>query len=85
MNRTQLLMLRLVGATLVVAPVGCGWLNARCRLGAHKGRPYTIALVQMRNVIQLIKREDVTEGWESGGEAFWIGVAQFCEAIQQGG
>ena len=41
MNRTQLLMLRIVGATLVVALLGPRWLNARCRLGAHKGRPYT--------------------------------------------
>ena len=34
------LMLRIVGATLVVALVGFRWLNTRCRLGAHKGRPY---------------------------------------------
>ena len=34
------LTLRLVGATLVVALVGFRWLNAWCRLGAHKGRPY---------------------------------------------
>ena len=33
-------MLRIVGATLVVALVGSHGLNARCRLGAHKGRPY---------------------------------------------
>ena len=33
-------MLRLVGATLVVARVGTRWLNAPCCLGAHKGRPY---------------------------------------------
>ena len=34
-------MLRIVGATLVVAPVGFHWLNTRCHMGAHKGRPYT--------------------------------------------
>ena len=34
-------MLRIVGATLVVALVGSYSLNALCRLGAHKGRPYT--------------------------------------------
>ena len=43
-------MLRIVGATLVVALVGFRWLNARCRLGAHKGRPYIIASAQMRNI-----------------------------------
>ena len=43
-------MLRLVGATLVVALVGFRWLNARCRLGAHKGRPYTDRSAPMRNV-----------------------------------
>ena len=32
-------MLRIVGATLVVALVGSRWLTRR-RLGAHKGRPY---------------------------------------------
>ena len=35
------LTLRIVGATLVVALFGFRRLNARCRLGAHKGRPYT--------------------------------------------
>ena len=39
-------MFRIVGATLVVAR----WLNARCRLGAHKGRPYIIASAQIRNI-----------------------------------
>ena len=34
-------MLRIVGATLVVALLGSHWLKARCRLGVHKGRPYT--------------------------------------------
>ena len=34
-------MLRIVGATLVVALVGSYWLNAPGRLGAHRGRPYT--------------------------------------------
>ena len=24
---------------------------------------------------------EIAEGWKSGGEAFWIGVAQFGEAI----
>ena len=33
-------MLRIVGAILVIALVGSHWLNTRCRLGAHKGRPY---------------------------------------------
>ena len=35
-----LLMLRIVGATLVIALVGSRWQNARCRMGVHKGRPY---------------------------------------------
>ena len=30
------LMLRLVGATLVVALVESRWLNTRCRMGAHE-------------------------------------------------
>ena len=34
------LMLRLVGAPLVVALVGFRWLHTRCRMGAHKGRSY---------------------------------------------
>ena len=35
--------LRIVGATLVVALLESRrWLNALCRVGAHKGRPYTI-------------------------------------------
>ena len=34
------LMLRLVGATLVVALVGFRWLPTRCCMGVHKGRPY---------------------------------------------
>ena len=34
-------MVRIVGATLVVALVGSHWMNAPGRLGAHKGRPYT--------------------------------------------
>ena len=34
-------MLSIVGATLVVALVGSRWLHTRCRMGAHKGRPYT--------------------------------------------
>ena len=33
-------MFRIVGATLVVALVGSYWLNTRCRLGTHEGRPY---------------------------------------------
>ncbi len=33
-------MLRIVGVTLVVALVGSRWLNTRCRMGAHKERPY---------------------------------------------
>ena len=33
-------MLRIVGATLVVALVGSRWLNTPGRMGAHKGRPY---------------------------------------------
>ena len=33
-------MLRIVGATLVVALLGSHGLNAPGRLGAHKGRPY---------------------------------------------
>ena len=40
-RRNNYLMLRIVGATLVVALVGFRWLNAPGRLGAHKGRPYT--------------------------------------------
>ena len=32
----------------MVALVGFRWLNARCRLGAHKG-PTSIIFVQMRN------------------------------------
>ena len=42
-------MLRIVGATLVVALVGFRRLNAPGRLGAHKGRPYIIASAQLRN------------------------------------
>jgi len=34
-------MVRIVGATLVVALVESQWLNALYRLGAHEGRPYT--------------------------------------------
>ena len=43
-------MLRIVGATLVVALVGSGWLKARCRLGTHKGRPYIYRFGAGRNV-----------------------------------
>ena len=41
-------MLRIVGATLVVALCS--------RLGAHKGRPYTIGSAQMRNVSLLVEK-----------------------------
>lgn len=37
-------MLRIVGATLVIALVGSRWLNTRCLMGDHKGRPYTYSI-----------------------------------------
>ena len=33
-------MLRIVGATLVIALGGFRWRHTRCRMGIHKGRPY---------------------------------------------
>ncbi len=38
-------MLRLVGATLVVALVGSRWPHTRCRLGTYKRCPYTYQFV----------------------------------------
>ena len=43
-------MLRIVGATLVVALVGFRWLNTPGRMGTHKGRPYIDRFGAVRNV-----------------------------------
>ena len=43
-------MVRIVGATLVVALVGSHRLNAPGRLGAHKGRPYRRCVTSVREM-----------------------------------
>ena len=47
-------MLRIVGATLVVALVGSGWLHTPGRMGAHKGRPYIDRVGAVRNVTYFV-------------------------------
>ncbi len=43
-------MLRIVGATRVIALVESRWLHTPGRMGAHKGRPYIDRFGAVRNV-----------------------------------